>query len=245
MRFFYHFGRYIQFLSTMFSKPERAGVYVTQTFKEMNSLGVGSLSIVVLTSVFMGAVTTIQTAYQLIAPYIDSSVIGAVVSDSMMLELAPTITGLLLAGKIGSNIASEIGTMRVSEQIDALEVMGINSRGYLVAPKIIAGVIMVPILISLATFVGIGGGILAGHFSGILSLQEFLSGARDTFKPFTMYFGLIKAATFAFIITSVSAYQGYYTKGGALEVGESSTRAVVYSAVLILFSDYLLAELLL
>jgi len=245
MRFFFHFGRYVQFIGTMFSKPERAGVYVTQTFREMNSLGVGSLAIVVLTSVFMGAVTTVQTAYQLFGAYIAKSVIGSVVSDSMMLELAPTIVGLVLAGKVGSNIASEIGTMRVSEQIDALEVMGINSKGYLVAPKIIAGIIMIPLLIAIAMFVGILGGLLAGQISGILPQEAFIEGARDTFKPFTLYFGLIKAATFAFIITSVSAYQGYFTKGGALEVGESSTRAVVYSAVLILFSDYLLAELLL
>jgi phospholipid/cholesterol/gamma-HCH transport system permease protein len=162
-----------------------------------------------------------------------------------MLEFAPTVTCLVLAGKVGSHIASEIGTMRVSEQIDALEVMGINSAGFLALPKIVAGVFMIPCLIIISIFLGNIGGILAGHFSGILTPNEYIEGARSSFIPFNLWFSLIKSVTFAFIITTVSCYQGYYCSGGALEVGSSSTKAVVYSAVLVLFSDYLLAQLLL
>jgi phospholipid/cholesterol/gamma-HCH transport system permease protein len=203
------------------------------------------LPIVAIISIFIGAVTTVQTSYQLIAPYISNSVIGMIVSDSMMLELAPTITSLVLAGKVGSHIASEIGTMRVSEQIDALEVMGINGSGFLALPKIIAGLIMLPMLNIIAIALGIYGGYIAGDLSGILAPETFINGARSSFLPFNVLFSSIKSFTFAFLITSISAYQGFYTKGGALEVGKASTDAVVYSAMSILFADYILAELLL
>ena len=227
------------------SRPEKRGVYIDRILTEMNNIGVGSLVIVVIIAVFQGAVTTLQIAYQLISPLVENPVIGSIVSDSSMLELAPTITCLVLAGKVGAHIASEIGTMRVDEQIDALEVMGINSSGYLAMPKIIAGIIMIPMLVILSIFLSNLGGIVAGQASGILTPQEYLEGAQESFIPFNLVFSLIKAVTYAFIITSVSAYQGYYTQGGALEVGESSTKAVVYSAVAILFSDYLLSQLLL
>ncbi len=245
MSFFYHFGRYILFIRGLFSKPEKFWVFRERMFQEMQSIGVGSVGIVTIISVFVGAVTTVQTAYQLVSGLVAKSIIGTIVSDSTMLELAPTITCLVLAGKIGSSIASEIGTMRVTEQIDALEIMGINSANYLVLPKILAGMIVIPMLIIIAIFLGISGGILAGKMAGILPVEEFMKGARSSFKGFTVFFSCTKAVTFAFIITSVSAFQGFYTHGGALEVGQSSTRAVVYSAVLILFSDYILAQLLL
>lgn len=229
----------------MLYKPEKVKVFIQRLFHEMNSIGIGSLPIVAITALFIGAVTTVQTAYQLVSGLISKSVIGTIVSDSTMLELGPTITCLVLSGKVGAHISSEIGNMRISEQIDALEVMGINAPGYLALPKILAGVIMIPILNIIAITLSIYGGYMAGELSGILTHEEFVSGARSTFKGFTLVFSMIKAFTFAFIITSVSSYQGYYTKGGALEVGESSTKAVVYSSVLILFFDYLLAELLL
>ncbi len=229
----------------MLYKPEKAKVFFQRLFHEMNSIGIGSLPIVAITALFIGAVTTVQTAYQLVSGLIAKSVIGTIVSDSTMLELGPTITCLVLSGKVGAHISSEIGNMRISEQIDALEVMGINAPSYLALPKILAGVIMIPILNIVAITLSIYGGYMAGELSGILTHEEFVSGARSTFKGFTLVFSMIKAFTFAFIITSVSSYQGYYTKGGALEVGESSTKAVVYSSVLILFFDYLLAELLL
>ena len=233
------------FLKSMFSKPEKFHVYVTRTFVEMKNIGIGSLAIVAIIAIFQGAVTTLQIAYQLVSPLVANPVIGSIVSDSSMLELAPTITCLVLAGKVGSHIASEIGTMRVSEQIDALEVMGINSAGFLALPKIVAGIITVPMLIIISIFLSNSGGIIAGAASGILTPNEYIQGARESFMPFNLWFSLIKSVTYAFLITTVSCYQGYYCSGGALEVGYSSTKAVVYSAVLILFSDYLLAQLLL
>jgi len=229
----------------MFAKPEKFRVYIKRIFLEMYNIGVGSLPIVAIISIFIGAVTTVQTSYQLISGWISKTVIGMIVSDSMMLELAPTITSLVLAGKVGSHIASEIGTMRVSEQIDALEVMGINGAGFLAMPKIIAGLFMLPLLNVVAIGLGIYGGYIAGDLSGILSPETFIEGARASFRPFNVAFSSIKSVTFAFLITSISSYQGFYTKGGALEVGKASTDAVVYSAVSILFADYILAELLL
>jgi phospholipid/cholesterol/gamma-HCH transport system permease protein len=245
MKLFYHFGRYILFLGHMFSKPERFSVYLSRTILEMKNIGIGSLPIVIIIAVFQGAVTTLQIAYQLVSPLIAAPVIGSIISDSSMLELAPTITCLVLAGNVGSHIASEIGTMRVGEQIDALEIMGINSAGFIALPKILAGVLTIPLLVIISIFLSNVGGIIAGHASNILTPDEYIQGARESFLTFNLIFSLIKAFTYAFIITSVSCYQGYYTHGGALEVGSSSTKAVVYSAVMILFSDYLLSQLLL
>lgn len=240
-----HVGRYVLFLSKLFARPEKYKVYFQRTILEMNNIGVGSLLIVAIIAIFQGAVTTLQIAFQLISPLIANPVIGEIVSDSTLLELAPTITSLVLAGKVGSHIASEIGTMRVSEQIDALEVMGINSISFLALPKIIAGLVMMPLLIIISIFLSNLGGVIVGFFSDIITPEEFLQGARTSFTPFKLFFSLLKSFTYAFIITSISCYQGYYTSGGALEVGKSSTKAVVYSAVAILCSDYLLAELLL
>lgn len=245
MRFFFHFGRYILLLRQLFKKPENQRMYWDELFRQMVSIGINSLGIVIIISVFMGAVTTVQTAYQLVSGLVSKSIIGAIVSDSSILELGPTITSLVLAGKIGSSIASEIGTMRVTEQIDALEIMGVNAAGYLISPKILATIITIPMLIILAISLSIGGGIFVGDLTGILSSQQFIEGARSSFLPFNVVFSLTKAFTFAFIISSVSAYQGYYTQGGSLEVGQASTRAVVFSCILILLSDYLLAQLLL
>lgn len=214
-------------------------------FDESQAIGVESLGIVAIVSVFIGAVTTINTSYQLVSSWIPDSVIGQIVSDSTILELSPTIASLVLAGKIGSNIATEIGTMRVSEQIDALEVMGVNSAGYLVLPKIIAALFMLPALIIISMLLSILGGYLVGMYAGIVAPDHFLSGAQSTFKVFTFVFAMIKTVTFAFLISSVSSYQGYYADGGSIEVGRASTRAVVYSSVLILLFDYILAQLIL
>lgn len=245
MTFFYVFGKYLLFMKDAFSKPEKFRIFRERLMQEMYSIGVGSLGIVAIISLFIGAVTTVQTAYQLVSGLVSRTIIGTIVSESTILELAPTITSLVLAGKIGSSIAGEIGTMRVTEQIDALEIMGINSANFLVLPKVVASMIMIPMLIIISIFLGISGGLLAGKFSGILPVEEFMKGARSTFQGYTVFFALTKAVTFAYIITSVSAFQGYFTHGGALEVGQSSTKAVVYSAVLILFADYVLAQLML
>ena len=193
----------------------------------------------------MGAVSTVQTAYQLVSPLIPKSTIAQIVRDTVILEFAPTLVCIVLAGVVGSKIASELGNMRVSEQIDALEIMGINTKAYLIIPKILAALITIPLLVILAMGLGIYGGRLAGTTSGILSADIFDEGLLKEFVPFNIRFAMYKAITFAFIISSIPAYYGYYVKGGALEIGRSSTKSVVVSCVMILFADYILAALFL
>jgi phospholipid/cholesterol/gamma-HCH transport system permease protein len=212
---------------------------------EMISIGITSLGIVSLISVFMGAVITIQTVYNLVNPLIPLYVVGVVVRDSMIIEFSPTIIMLVIAGKVGSSIASEIGTMRVTEQIDALEIMGINSTGYLVLPKMIAAIFITPFLVLISMFVGIFGGWVAGELSGVIPSAEYIRGIQYQFLPFNVTFAMIKTVVFAYLVTSISTYQGFYTDGGALEVGKASTRAVVHSSVLILIFDYILTQLIL
>lgn len=245
MRFFRYFGMYLLLLRNTFSKPEQRKIYIRRIFDEANSMGVQSIGIVAIISTFTGAVTTLNTAYQLVSGLVSDTIIGQIVAASTMLELAPTITCLVLAGKVGSSIATELGSMRVSEQIDAMEVMGVNSAGYLILPKIIAAIFMFPVLISIALFLSVLGGYLIGYFTGIVPPDHFIEGARNDFRVFTYVFAIIKTFTFAFIISSVSSYQGYKAEGGSIEVGRASTKAVVYSSVLILLFDYLLAQLLL
>lgn len=240
-----HFGKYLMMLGAMFTKPENARVYWKEFIHQCYEIGIGSLGIVVIISLFLGAVTTVQTAYQLISPLVQKYVIAQIIRDSTFLELSPTVVCIVLAGVIGSKIASELGNMRVSEQIDALEIMGINTKTYLVLPKIVASIIVVPCLISISMFLSIWGGYLAGTLTGILSEQQYTQGLLTEFITFNLTFGLIKSFTFAFIISSVSAYFGYNVKGGALEIGRSSTTSVVVSCILILCADYGLAALLL
>lgn len=220
-------------------------MFIRELFKEMNKIGVGSLGIVLLISLFLGMVTTLQTAYQLVVSWIPPSVIGEIVVETSMLELAPTITGLVLAGRVGSSLASELGTMRVKEQIDALDVMGVNSASFLVFPKILGSIIVIPMLVIIATTLMIASGAFIGQSTGIVPYDDFAEGALDVFKVKVFYISMVKAYTFAFVIASISCYQGYYSFGGATGVGRSSTRAVVWSCVIILFSDYLIAQLFL
>lgn len=227
------------------NKPEKFSIYLRLFFREIDSVGFGSLGIVAITSIFMGAVITIQTVYNLINPFIPLWAVGVVTRDSIILEFAPTMISLVLAGKVGSSIASEIGTMRVTEQIDALEIMGINSSGYLVLPKLFAAIAIFPFVVIVSMFLGIMGGWIAGDLSGTISSVEFIRGVQDSFVPFNVTFAMIKTVVFAFVIVTVSAYQGFYTSGGALEVGRSSTQAVVYSTIMILVFDYILTQLIL
>jgi phospholipid/cholesterol/gamma-HCH transport system permease protein len=238
-------GKYIIFLSTLFTRREKFKVYASQTLEECMKIGVDSIFIVVIVSSFIGAVTAVQTAFNLISPLIPKYVIGLLVRDMTMLELAPTVIGIVFAGKVGSNIAGELGTMRITEQIDALEVMGINSASYLVLPKIVAAMITYPLLVILAAFLSIMGGFLAGVYSGHLTETQYVFGLRADFNPFNVNFALIKSLVFAFLVSSISAFTGYFTVGGALEVGKSSTNAVTSSCIAILVADYLLAQLLL
>lgn len=245
MGFLSESGRYWLFIKGLFTKPEDFKVYLKQIFTEMETMGFGSIGIVVINSVFMGAVITLQSAYNIINPLVPLSAIGIVVRDSIIVEFSPTIIMMVLAGKIGSSIASELGTMRVTEQIDALEIMGINASSFLVIPKITAAIFILPFIIIISMFMGIFGGWMAGEMSGACPSTEFLKGLQTSFIPFNITFALIKTVIFSFIITSVSSYHGYFTQGGALEVGRSSTKAVVYSNILILIFDFICTKLLL
>ncbi len=223
---------------------EKFGVYIKLYFEECMLIGIDSLVIVSIVSTFIGAVTAVQTVYNLVSPLIPLYVVGLIVRDMTILELAPTITGIVFAGKVGSNIAGQLGTMRITEQVDALEVMGINSASYLVLPKIVAGLTMYPLLVILAGFLAIYGGYVAGTFAGLFTPEDYITGIRSDFKPFSFIFAFVKAFIFSFLVTSISAYKGYHTQGGALEVGEASTQAVTNSCIAILSADFLITQLL-
>ena len=245
MGVFYHIGKYFLLLRRVFAKPEKISVYYKETIKEIQKLGIDSMGIVAIISVFMGAVITIQTAYNTENPLLPEYLIGLGARDSLLLEFSSTIIALILAGKIGSNIASELGTMRVTEQIDALEIMGVNSASYLILPKIIASVLFAPFLTIFSMFIGIFGGWVAGVLTGVVTTQNFVYGIQYEFVPFYITYSIIKIVVFVFLITSISAYHGYYTCGGSLEVGKSSTKAVVHSCIFILLFNLILTQLLL
>jgi phospholipid/cholesterol/gamma-HCH transport system permease protein len=242
---FTNFGKYILLLKAAFRRPEKTKIYLKAIFLQMDFIGIGSLGLISIISTFIGAVMTLQIAFQLTSDLIPKTIIGQVNRDSSILELSPTISAIVLAGKIGSAISSEIGTMRVTEQIDALEIMGINAPGYLILPKILAGITMVPILVIVAMVLSISGGYLGGTLSGAVSAAEYIQGITTDFNPYTITVMLVKAFVFGFIITSVPAYEGFYVKGGAVEVAKASTTAVVVSCISILACDYIVTQLLL
>jgi len=239
------FGQFIKMFNGMFRTPENRKMYWKQFMLQCNDIGIGSLGIITIISVFIGAVSTLQTAYQLVSPIIPKTTIAQIVRDSVILEFAPTLSCIVLAGVVGSKIASELGNMRVSEQIDALEIMGINTKAYLILPKILAGLIMIPLLIIVSMVLGIWGGRLAGNLSGIIDASIFDKGVLMDFLPYNVVFALTKSFVFAFLITAIPAFYGYYVKGGALEIGKASTRAVVVACVLLLLADYVLSFLML
>ncbi len=242
---FSSFGRYILLLRLSFRRPEKFNVYWAEIMREMVSVGIGSLGIIAIISLFIGAATTIQVAFQLSSPLVPMTVAGSIARDSTILEFSPTISALVLAGRVGSSIASQIGTMRVTEQIDALEIMGVNAPGYLISPKIIACMTMIPLLVIMSILLGISGGYIACLVSRVVTPTDYLIGVRDSFDPLTVQVALVKAVVFGFIIASICAYQGFYTSGGALEVGQASTRGVVYSCVMILFADLVITRIML
>ncbi len=241
MKLFSTIGAYLLMLKGMFTKPENFKMYWKELMHQSVEIGMGSLWIVTIISLFMGAVSAVQTAYQLTSPMLPKETIAQVVRDTVILEFAPTLVCIVLAGVVGSKIAGELGNMRVSEQIDALEIMGINTKSYLIGPKIIAALITIPLLVVLAMVLGIYGGRLAGSLGGILSGETYDRGLLINFFPKNVWFALVKAYTFAFIISSVSSFFGYNVKGGSLEIGRASTTAVITSCILILFADYILA----
>ena len=245
LNFLTQVGRYVILLGKVFSKPEKPRLYYRQTIHEIVYLGINSIGIIAIISFFMGAVITLQTAYNTENPIYPTYLIGLGCRDSILLEFSSTIVALILAGKVGSNIASEIGTMRVTEQIDALEMMGVNSASFLILPKIIATLFFNPFLNLISIIIGIIGGWLAGTMTGVITSEDFIYGIQYAFIPYYVTYSMIKTVIFAFIITSVSAYQGYYVEGGSLEVGRASTKAVVYSSLVVLLFNVILTQLLL
>ncbi|GAB4243505.1 MAG: ABC transporter permease [Saprospiraceae bacterium] len=240
----YHFGRYIMLLRQAFSKPENWSMYWKETLRQMNDIGIGSIVIVALISVFMGAVAAVQFAYQLDGTLVPRWYIGYIVRDLAIIESAPTITCLVLAGKVGSNMAAELGGMRQKEHIDAMEIMGVNTANYLITPKVVAALVVIPLLVTLSAYIAIGGGYLATVPTGQITAEEYARGLRAFFVEFNVTMMYVKSFVFAFILTTVSCFQGYYVQGGSIELGKASTNAVVFSNILILLADYLLAVLL-
>ncbi len=238
------FGRYLIMMRTALSRPEKFIMYWRETMRQMNDIGIGSLIIVCLISIFIGAVAAVQFAYQLNGQLVPRYYIGYIVRDLALIELSPTISCLVLAGKVGSNMAAEIGGMRQKEHIDAMEVMGVNTAAFLITPKLIAALTVIPMLVLYSAFVAILGGYLASVPTGLLTFDEYYQGLMSFFVPFNVVMMFIKSFVFAFILTTVSCYQGYYVTGGSIELGKASTRAVVYSDILILLADYLIVVLL-
>lgn len=240
------FGDYLLLLWHCFSKPEKAQMYWKEIFRQANDIGIGSLIIIAIVSLFVGAVTAVQFSYQLRSiSLIPMWWMGSIVRKSMILELAPTISCLLLAGKVGSSIASELGSMRISEQIDAYEIMGVNTPAYLIGPKIGASLIVIPMLVILAVFLGIIGGWIAGVLGNYYTSSEYIRGLQDAFSAKDVNVMLVKSLLFGFIISSISCYKGYTVSGGAIEIGKASTQAVVLSSIFIIIANFIVASILL
>ncbi|MFN4885310.1 MAG: MlaE family ABC transporter permease [Bacteroidota bacterium] len=239
------FGKYALLMRRVFSRPEKKRVYYPLITEEMMKIGVQSVGIVALLAFFMGAVVALQTASNIESGWIPKWTVGYTTKQTMIYEFSSTIVALVLAGKVGSNIASEIGTMRISEQIDALDIMGVNSASYLILPKLIAALFILPFLVLMAMFIGIGAGALIAVLTNIVSLTDFIYGIQYDFQIYGVIYSLIKTLFFAFILTTIPAFHGYYAHGGALEVGKSSTKGVVYSMVAVMVANYILTQLLL
>lgn len=245
MNYFEHVGKYFLMLKQVFKKPQKWSVFKEMLFREIEDLGLKSLGIVMFISFFVGGVVAIQTALSVDSPFIPKYLIGFATKRSVILEFAPTFMSVILAGKVGSYITSSIGTMRVTEQIDALEVMGINSLNYLVLPKIIAVLFFYPLLILLAMFLGIYGGYVAGLATDMFFTEDYVYGIQLDFDPYFVKYALTKTLVFAFAIATIPSYHGYYVKGGSLEVGRASTQAVVWTSIVIILLNYFLTQMLL
>lgn len=232
-------------LNTVFSRPEKMKIFRKRVFNEIEIIGINSIPIVALMSTFMGAVIALQTASNLENPLLPDYTVGYITQSSTILEFSPTIISLILAGKVGSNVASEIGTMRVTEQIDALEIMGVNSLAFLVFPKILGAVLFFPVLVVFSMALSMIGGWLALTATGLLTTEIYVLGIRSFFEVYNIFYALTKTIIFGFLIVSIASYYGYYTKGGALDVGRSSTEAVVSSSIAILIANFILTQLML
>jgi len=245
MNFFQHIGQYSSLMKTTFSKPDKGNVFWDAIVDEIEKIGIGSVGIVFFISFFFGAVISLQTAINMENPLLPDYLVGLGTRDSIMLEFSSTVMCLILSGKVGSNIASEIGTMKVTEQIDALEIMGVNSANFIILPKIIAGLVIFPFLCLYCILIGIMGGWVGATTSGLISSEQFIYGLQFSFKPYYLLYALVKTTVFAYIITSVASYYGYKTEGGAREVGSSSTKAVVNSSLIILIFNLIITKFML
>ncbi len=239
------FGRYCMFVRRVFAVPDRWRVFGRRTVAEISKLGIDSIPLVLVISIFIGAVIAIQMQLNISSPLIPAYSVGLATRDIVLLEFSNSILCLILAGKVGSNIASEIGTMRVTEQIDALEIMGVNSANYLVLPKIVGFVLFMPVLVVLCMGTSLVGGWLVAVFTDMITVSRYVYGLQALFQEWYVWYALIKSLVFAYIIASVASFYGYYVKGGALDVGKSSTNGVVASSILILLFDVILTKLLL
>lgn len=231
-------------LRTAMARPEKFRMYWNETMRQMNDIGIGSLVIIALISIFIGAVSAVQFAYQLNGQLVPRYYIGYIVRDLCIIELSPTVSCLVLAGKVGSNMAAEIGGMRQKEHVDAMEVMGVNTAAYLVTPKVIAALVVIPLLVAVSAIIGISGGYIASVPTELLSHTDYVRGLRSFFVPYNVFMMFVKAIVYAFLLTSISCYQGYYVKGGSIELGQASTNAVVYSDIAILLADYIITIIL-
>ncbi len=245
MRLLTQIGAYFLFMKRAISRPEKLTILYRQTMREIEKIGINSFAIVVIVSLFVGAVITIQTSFNIENPLLPKYLVGLTVRDSLLLEFSSTMIALILAGKVGSSIASELGMMRITEQIDALEVMGINSVSFLILPRIIAAVLFFPILCILSIIVGITGGYLSCVLANVIPPADYIMGIQYAFYPYYISYAITKMVFFAIIITSVSSFYGYFVKGGAVEVGKSSTKAVVQSSILILLANLILTKTIL
>ena len=238
-------GRYCTLMTKVLTAPDRWMVFLKRTIGEMYKLGIDSIPLVITISVFIGAVITIQMQLNISSPLLPAYAVGLTTREIILLEFSSSILCLILAGKVGSNIASEIGTMRVTEQIDALDIMGVNSANYLILPKLLGFLLIMPVLVILSMGTSIIGGLAVAYFTDMISVSKFTYGLQAFFNPWYVWYSLIKSLVFSVIITSTSSFFGYYVKGGALEVGKASTQAVVNSSILILLFDVILTKLLL
>ena len=240
----FHLGKYMIWLWSVFSKPEKWSMYYKETIRQMDDIGIGSMKIVMIIAIFIGAVTAVQLSYQLGETLVPKYYVGYILRDLVIIDLAPTITCLVLAGKIGSNIAAEIGGMRQNEHIDAMEIMGVNTAAFLVLPKLVAAVFTIPMLVILAATLGIGSGYLVSTVTGNFTSAEFLTGLITYYIPYNVTIMVVKAFVYAFLLTSISAYHGYHVKAGSIALGRAGTDAVVYSNIMILMADYVIATVM-
>lgn len=245
MNVFAHIGRYTQLMGRTLVRPDSWRISFRMFMKELDKIGLQTLPILIVMSVFMGAIMTIQTKLNTENPILPAYTTGLVTRDTLLLEFTSTILCLILAGKIGSSIASEIGTMRITEQIDALEIMGINSANYLILPKIMAFIIVMPFFVIISSAIGLFGGYLSALLTDIITVSDYLLGIQYAFIPYYVFYAVVKSVVFAFIIASIASYYGYYAYGGALDVGKASTNAVVNSSLLILLFDLIITDLML